>query len=90
AREAGAHGIVCSGRELRLIRANLDPRLMTIVPGIRPRWGSIEADDQKRIATPKDAITAGADYLVIGRPIRDAHDPIEAAKKIAQEISEAF
>ncbi len=90
AREAGAHGIVCSGRELETIRANLDPELITIVPGIRPAWGSVSSDDQKRIATPRDAIRAGADYLVIGRPIRDAADPVEAAEMIAQEISEGL
>ena len=56
------------------------------MPGIRPEWSQISSDDQNRIATPGKAIEAGADLLVVGRPIRDAKNPAEAAQKIISEI----
>ena len=58
--------------------------LMT--PGIRPAWEQIGGDDQKRITTPAQAVQSGSDYLVIGRPIRDARDPKEATARVADEI----
>jgi orotidine-5'-phosphate decarboxylase len=64
--------------------------VMTVVPGIRPANNTVRNDDQKRAMTPKQAIQDGADYLVVGRPIRDAADPKAAAQRIVQEISEAL
>lgn len=82
---AGADGIICSPQELKALRANKEfDRLMIVTPGVRPEWAA--ANDQKRVMTPGEAIAAGADYLVIGRPITAAPDPVEAAKRIADEI----
>ena len=87
--EAGADGVICSPKELKLLRANANFDDLTIVtPGVRPEWAP--ADDQKRVMTPGEAIKAGADYLVIGRPIAKAKDPVEAAKRIADEIDKAL
>lgn len=85
--DAGCDGVIASGQEARAIRA-LSGKLLVITPGIRPD-GSSE-DDQKRRTTPRDAILAGADYLVIGRPITAAADPLAATEKILQEMQEAF
>ena len=85
AREAGCQGIVCSGQEVGMIKKEL-PDLIAVTPGIRPAWSVVGKDDQKRVVTPGDAVKNGADYIVVGRPIRDAKDPAEAATKTAQEI----
>jgi orotidine-5'-phosphate decarboxylase len=61
-----------------------------MTPGIRPEWTLVAGDDQKRVVTPRKAVASGADYLVIGRPIRDAEDPVEAARRISGEISAAL
>jgi orotidine-5'-phosphate decarboxylase len=61
--------------------------MIAVTPGIRPAWSLVNQDDQKRIVTPADAIRNGSDYVVIGRPIRDANDPAEAARKVADEIA---
>jgi len=90
AKRAGCHGMVCSGRELAKIRGALGRDVVLVAPGIRPSWSIVDADDQKRIVTPENAIKAGADYLVIGRPIRNAPDPADAAKKVAEEIEKAI
>ncbi len=82
---AGLDGIVASGRELALIRSKMGKDLLVVTPGIRPEW-SVKGD-QSRIMTPKKAIDLGADYLVIGRPITEAKDPLEAAKKVIAEIA---
>jgi orotidine-5'-phosphate decarboxylase len=87
AKSAGCAGIVCSGLEAPLIKERLGKAFLAITPGIRPKWHGA-ADDQRRIITPADAVQNGADYLVIGRPIRDAADPRAAAEKIAMEIDE--
>ena len=84
----GMDGVVCSPHEVAAIRRELGPGPALVVPGIRPRWAA--ANDQKRIMTPADAIAAGADHLVIGRPITGADDPAGAARRIADEISEAL
>jgi orotidine-5'-phosphate decarboxylase len=89
AKDAGCAGVVCSGLEVTAIRQNFQ-NLITVVPGIRQMGNDRGGDDQKRVMTPKKAILAGADYLVVGRPIRDAGDPKAAADQIAQEISEAL
>jgi orotidine-5'-phosphate decarboxylase len=89
AKEAGCHGIVCSGHEVALIKEELAD-MIALTPGIRPEWSVVNKDDQKRIVTPALAIRNGADYIVVGRPIRDAKDPGDAAKRIAEEIESAL
>jgi len=81
----GLDGVVCSPREIGPIRAACGDDFKLVVPGIRPTWSA--TGDQKRITTPSDAVAAGADYLVIGRPITSADDPVKAAQMIADEIS---
>jgi orotidine-5'-phosphate decarboxylase len=80
----GADGAVASPHEVAMLRAALGPAFKLIVPGVRPSWAS--TDDQKRVMTPAEAVTAGADYLVIGRPITQSDDPAGAAQRIADEI----
>jgi orotidine-5'-phosphate decarboxylase len=87
AKAAGLTGIVCSGLEVAAIKMKLGKEFVCVTPGIRPAWELTGADDQRRIATPAGAIRDGSDYLVIGRPIRDAGDPVDAAKRVADEIS---
>jgi orotidine-5'-phosphate decarboxylase len=89
AEKAGCAGVICSGLEIASIRKNFKT-LKTVVPGIRQMDSTLSNDDQKRVVTPQRAIQSGADYLVVGRPIRDADDPKAAAQKIVQEISEAL
>lgn len=85
AKESGLDGVVCSPEEVKTLRAALGPDFILMVPGIRPTWAA--ANDQKRVMTPKEAVQAGASYLVIGRPITAADDPADAAKKITSEIA---
>ena len=85
AQRSGVDGIVCSPLEVALLRADLGPGIKIITPGVRPAWAA--ANDQKRIMTPEQALAAGADYLVIGRPITGAADPAAAAARIALEIA---
>jgi orotidine-5'-phosphate decarboxylase len=89
AKRSGCAGVVCSGDEVRQIKAALGGDFLTVTPGIRPRDLKVPEDDQSRIVTPAMAIARGADYLVIGRPIRDAADPLAAARAIAAEIRSA-
>ena len=84
---AGCRGVVCSGQEARLIKSRMGPAFLAVTPGIRPSSGRTAPDDQKRVVTPAQAVSDGADYLVIGRPIRDADDPEAAADRIADEIN---
>lgn len=88
AREAGCAGIVCSGREARAVREALGPETLIITPGIRSAGDA--AGDQLRTSTPAEAVANGADYIVVGRPIRKAADPVEAAARIAGEIEEGL
>ena len=90
AREAGCHGVVCSGHEVARVKRELGSDLIAVTPGIRPEWSIVGQDDQKRIVTPKIAVERGADYIVIGRPIRDAQDPADAAKRVAEEVAAAL
>jgi len=83
----GADGIVASPHEVAALRGALGAHMDLVVPGVRPEWAG--ADDQKRIMTPSDAVRAGADFLVIGRPITRAADPAAAARRIADEIDAA-
>jgi orotidine-5'-phosphate decarboxylase len=85
AREIGMDGLVCSPEEVPHLRGIVGSNIALVTPGIRPA-GS-KADEQKRIATPADAIAAGADYLVVGRPIIAAADPKAAAQAIINEIA---
>jgi orotidine-5'-phosphate decarboxylase len=87
AKAAGCAGIVCSGLEAPLIKRRFGKEFVTITPGIRPQWSLAEGDDQARVVTPARAIRNGSDYLVIGRPIRENHNPVQAALKIAEEIA---
>jgi len=82
--EAGARGVVCSPREVAAVRTEVGPDITLITPGVRPA-GS-EANDQARIATPEEALRAGADLLVIGRPITGAADPGAAAAAIGASL----
>lgn len=84
AQESGLHGVVCSPQEVSQLRQICGPDFLLICPGVRPHW-SIPGD-QRRVMTPAEAIAAGADYLVIGRPITAAPSPLEAWEKICQEI----
>jgi len=86
AREAGLDGCVASPQEIRRIRLALGPRFAIVTPGIRPASTAAE-DDQKRVATPRAALEAGADYLVVGRPITAAADPRAAAAAIIAELA---
>ncbi|NKB18933.1 MAG: orotidine-5'-phosphate decarboxylase [Alphaproteobacteria bacterium] len=88
ARDSGADGLVASPQEVAALRKELGPDCLLVVPGIRPAWAS--TDDQKRIMTPADAVKAGADFLVIGRPITQSDDPRNAADRIAGEITAAL
>jgi orotidine-5'-phosphate decarboxylase len=96
ARKAGMDGVVASPREVRAIRRACGRDFLIVVPGIRPIVGGgltggrkHKTDDQARVATPAEAIRAGADYLVIGRPITSAPDPVAATHAILEEISSA-
>jgi orotidine-5'-phosphate decarboxylase len=87
ARAAGVDGLVCSAEEAANLRKIVGPGMALVTPGIRPAGSS--RDDQKRIMTPAKAIAAGADYLVLGRPIVEAADPKAAADAVVAEIEQA-
>jgi orotidine-5'-phosphate decarboxylase len=87
AREAGLDGVVCSPHEIARLRKACGPDFKLVVPGIRPQWA--EAGDQKRIMTPAEAVSLGADHLVIGRPITQAKTPKDALARILAEIGQA-
>ena len=84
ARECGIRGVVSSPKEAAAIRAVVGQDFVIVTPGVRPAWAA--TDDQKRFTTPLEAVNAGADYLVIGRPILKAGDPAEAAARIIEEL----
>ncbi len=83
--KAGVDGVVASPQEIGIIRQKCGEKFLIVTPGIR--HPSDKKDDQKRTMSPKEAITAGANYLVIGRPIKEAKDPLEAVQKIIEDIS---
>jgi orotidine-5'-phosphate decarboxylase len=85
ARDAGCAGVVCSAHEVRDVKRFFGDDFLTLTPGIRP-VGSAHSD-QKRVTTPAEAVAAGSDYLVVGRPIVEAPDPVAAAKAILEEMS---
>ncbi len=88
AKQAGMDGVVASPREVPLIREACGPDFLIVTPGVRPAFAAL--DDQKRVTTPADAIAAGADYLVVGRPIAAAADPAAAAELILEEMAAAL
>jgi orotidine-5'-phosphate decarboxylase len=97
ARQAGLDGVVASPSEVRAIRRACGKDFLIVVPGVRPgiagssgRATMRKIDDQARVATPAEAIRAGADYLMIGRPITAAPDPEAAARAILEEINSAL
>ena len=90
AKDAGFSGVICSGLEAGIIKEHVGRDFLAVTPGIRPAWDLTEAHDQKRVLTPAQAIKNGSDYLVMGRPIRDAKDPAAAAMKVIEEIESAL
>ena len=88
ARVAGCAGVVCSGLEARAVREEFGGDFLIVTPGVRPKGEA--KGDQKRVVTPYEAIKSGADYIVVGRPIREAPDPVKAASKITEEIAKAL
>ena len=88
AAEVGCDGVITSGLEVAKIKAKFASRLLAVTPGIRPAGG--DAADQKRVVDVAQAFRNGADYIVVGRPIRDAKDPAAAAAGIQKTISELF
>ena len=89
AQEAGCHGVVCSGQEVKAVKEACGRDFLAVCPGIRPAWSEVPGDDQKRIVTPFEAISNGADYIVVGRPIRQAHVQVAAARQVVEEIAMA-
>jgi len=90
AKDAGLDGVVASAEEAAELKKAFGPDFLVVTPGVRPkctREVHFGGDDQKRIATPKAAVEAGADYIVVGRPIIEAPDPAEAARKIVSELT---
>ena len=87
ARDLGVDGVVCAAPEARQVRSILGPGRLIVTPGIRPAGAA--TDDQKRIVTPAEALAAGADHLVVGRPITAAADPRAAAEAILAEMAPA-
>lgn len=88
AKDAGMDGVVASPQEVHLIREVCGDDFAIVTPGVRPGFASL--DDQKRVTTPGEAISAGADFLVIGRPISAAPDPVTAAEMILEEMTAAL
>ncbi|MBU1045232.1 MAG: orotidine-5'-phosphate decarboxylase [Candidatus Omnitrophica bacterium] len=86
-KKAGLSGVVCSGKEIKLLRRVMGKDFILVVPGIRPL--EAKADDQKRIVTPTQAAEWGADYIVVGRPITQATNRIQAAKEILSDLNKA-
>ena len=84
-KQAGLDGVVCSAQEAKSLKAALGKEFKLVTPGIRPA-GS-DAGDQKRIMTPKEAIEAGSDYLVIGRPITQAQNPVKVLNDVNESIA---
>ncbi len=90
ARDAGCAGVVCSGLETPDIKAHFGRKFVAVTPGIRPVWSLGRKDDQRRVVTPAGAVQNGSDFLVIGRPIREADQPLQAVRKVADEVKTAI
>lgn len=89
ARAAGCAGVVCAPTEAQAVKARCGADFLVVCPGIRPPWAAVPGDDQKRVLTPTQALQAGADYVVVGRPIRQAADPVAAARQVVAEMAGA-
>jgi orotidine-5'-phosphate decarboxylase len=87
AADSGAHGIVCSPLEIAAVRRTVGAETMIVTPGIRPEWAA-GGDDQARVLSPREAAEAGADMIVVGRPILKHQNPAEAVKLIMEELAE--
>lgn len=87
AKEAGLPGLVCSPQEVALLRTICGPEMLLVCPGVRPTWAATK--DQRRVFTPQEALRTGANYLVVGRPITAAEDPVAAFDRICGELAEA-
>jgi orotidine-5'-phosphate decarboxylase len=87
AKASGLNGVIASPHEIHMIRKAVGKDFLIVTPGIRPAWA--EAGDQKRVMTPADAIAAGANYIVVGRPIIAADDPAQAARRVLEEMASA-
>jgi orotidine-5'-phosphate decarboxylase len=87
AKECGLNGVIASPHEIAEIRQAIGEEFLIVTPGIRPAWA--EAGDQKRFMTPAEAVAAGANYIVVGRPIIAAEDPVAAAMRVAKEMMES-
>ena len=85
AADCGLEGVVASPHEIKLIRQAVGDKITIVTPGIRPAWAA--AGDQKRMMTPAEAVAAGASYIVVGRPILAAPDPIQAAQRVIAEMA---
>jgi orotidine-5'-phosphate decarboxylase len=85
--EFGLNGVIASPHEIKMLRHAMGEKFMIVTPGIRPAWAT--TGDQKRVLTPAEAVAAGANYIVVGRPIVDAKQPADAAQRIAAEIASA-
>ncbi len=85
AQRAGIHGVVASPQEIKMLRREVRGNFIILTPGVRPDWA--DRDDQKRIMTPGEAVQAGADYIVVGRPVLKSRDRKEAVLKIIDEIT---
>lgn len=85
AQDSGLDGVVCSPKEVAMLRENIGQDFSLVTPGIRPAWA--EKGDQTRITTPAEAVQLGADYLVIGRPVTAAEDPLNALSLIEEELN---
>ena len=83
--DAGAHGVVCSPREITLLREAFGSKPLIVTPGVRPDWASM--DDQVRVMTPREAARAGASMVVVGRPILKHANPAQAATLIMEELT---
>jgi len=90
AKRAGCAGIVCYGREVEAVRDRFGPGFTILTPGVRPAWAAVTQDDQARILTPFEAIRRGSVLIVVGRPIAQAPDPAEAARKVLDEIAQGL
>lgn len=89
AKNAGASGVVASAQDIALLRANFGDKFLIVTPGIRSA-SAITKDDQKRTLSAYEAVKTGADYIVVGRPIREAQEPLEACLQIVQEIADGL
>jgi orotidine-5'-phosphate decarboxylase len=90
AKRAGCAGVVCSGHESEAVKKRFGDDLIVVTPGVRPDWAEVKKDDQRRIVTPYQAIKSGADYIVVGRPISSAANPVQAAVRVVEEIQRAL